>query len=123
MINRMFHIFFITISILCFFTTVSFASPVIEIVPPSGAPGDVIKINGKGFKPEEEVDVLFILDADIKIAIGTEKVDVIKADAQGNFSVSSGIPVNAKPGTYTIEAFGNKDSTTTTKVEVTPKKK
>ncbi|MFQ3573433.1 MAG: hypothetical protein SNJ53_02240 [Thermodesulfovibrionales bacterium] len=123
MMRRYIVIFGAVFFSLFFMISLASASPVLEIVPATGAPGDAIKINGKGFKAGEEVDVLFILEKDMKIGIGTTKVDVIQADQNGNFSVEAGIPVNAKPGTYTIEAIGNKDSNTKTQVEVTPKKK
>lgn len=95
----------------------------ITIEPSSAEAGAAIKIIGRGFKPGEEVDVLFVLEENMKIGLGTTKVDVITADDKGGFNVEAGIPVNAKPGKYTIEAIGNKDSMTTTTVEVTPKKK
>lgn len=120
--KRLVLILFTIVFSLTFIITMAIASPVLEIVPPAGAPGDEIKINGKGFKPDEEIDVLFVLE-DMKIGLGTTKVDVIKADAKGEFSVASGIPMNAKPGSYNIEAIGSMGSNTSIKIEVTPKKK
>jgi len=99
------------------------SSAQITVTPNAGEPAAAIKITGTGFKPGEEVDVLFVLEPMMKIGLGTTKVDAIIADDKGNFTAEAGIPINAKPGSYTIEAIGNKDSKTTTTVEVTPKKK
>lgn len=111
--------------VICVFAISAFASSQAKITvePPSGEPAAAIKIIGTGFKADEEVDVLFILEETMKIGLGTTKVDVIKADDKGNFTAEAGIPINAKPGKYTIEAIGNKNSVTNTTVEVTPKKK
>ncbi|MEN2986408.1 MAG: hypothetical protein ABDH16_07125 [Thermodesulfovibrionaceae bacterium] len=99
-----------------------FAQPQITITPSSGEPATVITIEGKGFKPDEEIDIVIILDEGEKVALGTEKVDVIKADANGVFSVKSGIPINAKPGKHKIEIKGNKGSQLETSIEVISKK-
>lgn len=94
----------------------------VDIAPPSGlAPSDV-KITGKGFLPDEEVDILFVLEETAKVGLGTAKVDVIKADATGNFSVPATIPMNAKPGKYKVEIIGGKGTQAATMFEVTPKK-
>ncbi|MDW7998437.1 MAG: hypothetical protein RMI30_03170 [Thermodesulfovibrio sp.] len=100
-----------------------FAQPQVTITPPKGEPAAVISIDGKGFKPDEEIDIIITLDEGEKVGLGTEKVDVIKADANGVFSVKSGIPINAKPGKHKIEIIGNKGSIIETFVEVTPKEK
>ncbi len=97
------------------------ASIVVE--PVAANPAAAINVSGKGFQPNEEIDILFVLEEHMKIGIGTEKVDIIKADGQGNFTVNAAVPMNAKPGKYKIEVIGNKDSFTTTSIEVTPKKK
>jgi hypothetical protein len=47
---------------------------------------------------------------DVYHSIGTAKADVIVADKSGAFEVSSGIPIKTPPGTYKIEATGNKGS-------------
>lgn len=100
-----------------------FAQPQITINPSSGAPATVITIEGKGFQPDEEIDIVITLDEGEKVGLGTEKTDVIKADAQGAFSVKSGIPINAKPGKHKIDVIGNKGSQLEVFIEVTPKEK
>lgn len=100
-----------------------YAQPQVTITPPKGEPATIITIEGKGFKPDEEIDIIITLDEGEKVALGTEKVDVIKADANGSFSVKSGIPVNAKPGKHKISIKGNKGSSLELEVEVTQKEK
>lgn len=100
-----------------------FAQPQVTITPSKGEPATIITIEGKGFKPDEEIDIIITLDEGEKVALGTEKVDIIKADANGTFSVKSGIPVNAKPGKHKIEIFGNKGTQLQTTIEVTQKEK
>lgn len=94
----------------------------VEITPPGGVAETVIKITGKGFVPQEEVDIIFILEEGMKIGLGTEKVEVIVADAAGVFTANSAIPRMAKPGQYKIEIIGNKGSQTSVTLDVTPKK-
>ena len=96
--------------------------PSVEITPSSGLPETALKITGKGFKPEEEVDILFVLEKAMKIGLGTEKVDVITTDATGSFTANSAIPRMAKPGQYKIEVIGSKGSQTEVAIEVTAKK-
>lgn len=100
-----------------------YAQPKVTINPPKGEPAAVISIEGKGFQPEEEIDIVITLDEGEKVGLGTEKVDIIKTDANGVFSVKSGIPINAKPGKHKIEIVGNKGSQTEVEIEVTPKEK
>ena len=59
--------------------------------------------------PEEEVEIIMQV-GDVYHGLGTAKKDVIVADKNGGFEVSSGIPVKTPPGTYNIEAIGNKGS-------------
>lgn len=100
-----------------------FAQPVVIITPSSGVPADEITIEGKGFQPDEEVDIIITLDEDEKVALGTVEADVIKTDANGSFSVKSGIPINAKPGTYKVDVLGNKGTQLDLKIEVKAKDK
>ncbi len=94
----------------------------VEITPSSGLPETIIKITGKGFQPNEEVDILMTLEEGMKIGLGTEKVDVVAADATGVFTANSAIPRMAKPGQYKIEIIGNKGSQAVATLEVTSKK-
>jgi hypothetical protein len=99
-----------------------FAQPQVIITPSSGAPATIIKIEGKGFQPNEEIDIIITLDEGEKVILGTEKIDVVKTDSGGSFSVQSGIPINAKQGKHKIEIFGNKGSKLEVFIEVTPRK-
>lgn len=105
------------------FPMLVFAQPQVTISPSTGAPATVIKIEGKGFQPEEEIEIVITLDEGERVGLGTEKVDLIKTDAKGAFSIQSGIPINAKPGKHKIEIIGNKGSKLETTIEVTPKEK
>ncbi len=100
-----------------------FAQPQVIITPSIGAPATVIKIEGKGFQPNEEIDIIITLDENEKVGLGTEKTDIIKADVSGSFSVQSGIPINAKPGKHKIDIIGNKGSQLEIFIEVNPKEK
>jgi len=100
-----------------------FAQPTVTITPSSGVPAAIITIEGKGFQPNEEIDIIITLDEGEKVGLGTEKTDVITADANGAFSVKSGIPINAKPGVHKIDVIGNKGSQIELKIEVKPKEK
>ncbi len=107
----------------CAGTQTKSSNATVEVDPQAANAAATIKVTGKGFQPNEEVDILFVLEETMKIGIGTEKVDVIKADANGNFTVNAAVPMNAKPGKYKIEVIGNKESFASTTIEVTPKKK
>jgi hypothetical protein len=115
---------FTTLLMVCVFLPAALMAqnPSVEITPSSGIPEAALKITGKGFQPEEEVDILFILEEGMKIGLGTEKVDVITTDALGAFTANSAIPRMAKPGQYKIEIIGNKGSQTAVSLEVTAKK-
>lgn len=114
----------VSLLMICIFLPVAAMSqnPSVEITPASGVPETALKITGKGFQPQEEVDILFILEEGMKIGLGTEKVDIITADAEGAFAANSAIPRMAKPGQYKIEIIGNKGSQTAVILEVTTKK-
>lgn len=99
------------------------AQPSIIINPSSGAPETAITIEGKGFKADEEIDIILTLGEGEKIGLGTEKIDVIKADASGAFCIKSAIPKMAKSGTYKIEVIGSKGTHVEGKIEVTIKDK
>jgi predicted ATP-grasp superfamily ATP-dependent carboligase len=79
------------------------------VSPASGKASTVIVIQGSQFLPGEEVEVIMTV-GDVYHCLGTAKADVIVADKKGTFEVSSGIPVKTPPGTYKIEATGNKGS-------------
>ncbi len=80
----------------------------ITLTPAVGKKGTAITIEGKGFQAGEVIDITLDLGGGNLVGLGTEKVEEIKADAAGTFKVNSGIPVNAKPGTYKVTAEGNK---------------
>lgn len=109
--------------VICLVPMLVYAQPQVTITPNKGEPAAVITIDGKGFQPDEEIDIIITIDEGEKVGLGTEKVDVIKADTNGTFSVKSGIPINAKPGKYNIDVIGSKGSQLKTELEVTPKEK
>ncbi len=82
----------------------------ITLNPAAGKKGAAIAIEGKGFQSGEVIDITLDLGGGHLVGLGTQKVEEIKADASGAFKVDSGIPVNAKPGTYKVTAEGNKGS-------------
>ena len=94
------------------------AKPTLIITPPSGKARSQITIEGSGFQPKEEVDIVFIAGY-MRHSLGTRKVDVVKANDAGVFKVESGIPIRTPSGTYTVEALGNQGSMATFQVEVT----
>lgn len=81
----------------------------IIISPASAKERAVIVIQGSQFLPNEEVEVIMTV-GDVYHGLGTAKTDVIVANKDGSFEVSSGIPVKTPPGTYKITAYGNKGS-------------
>ena len=82
----------------------------ITMDPPTGKKATAITINGSGFQPQEEVDIVITLGPGQKVGLGTSKVEVIVADDKGEFSVPSAIPRLANPGSYPIEVEGNMGS-------------
>lgn len=100
-------------------TTAQPSKASIAIDPPTGKKSTVITINGTGFQPQEEVDIVITLGPGQKVGLGTEKVEIIVADDKGEFSVPSAIPMNAKPGsTYPIDVEGSKGSLFSTTIAV-----
>jgi uncharacterized membrane protein len=100
-------------------TTAQVSKASIAIDPPTGKKSTVITINGTGFQPQEEVDIVITLGPGQKVGLGTEKIEIVVADDKGAFSVPSAIPMNAKPGTYPIEVEGNMGSMFNTTLVVT----
>lgn len=94
------------------------AKPTLVITPPSGKARSAITIEGSGFQPQEEVDIVFIA-GHLRHSLGTRKVDVVKANDAGAFKVKSGIPIRTPPGTYAVEAVGNRGSMVTFQLQVT----
>jgi hypothetical protein len=95
--------------------------PKIFIHPDSGKPSAAITIWGTGFKPGEEVDIVMTVGPGEKVALGTEKVEVIKANEHGAFTAKTAIYVRAKPGDYAVEASGSQGSEASEKLTVLPK--
>jgi hypothetical protein len=118
---------------LIFFTAVIFICPAmasaqqkeapsVEISPSSGAPATALTITGKGFIPDEEIDIVMILEEGMRVGLGTEKVEAIVADKTGGFNAASAVPLMAKPGQYKVEVEGSKGSQAASTLEVLPKK-
>jgi len=84
--------------------------PSITINPCTDKPKKPITIEGRGFKPNEVVDITLDLGDGILIGLGTQKVEAVTADDKGAFSANSAVPAVAKPGTYMITAEGDKES-------------
>jgi len=93
----------------------------LTLTPDKGKAAAALKIEGKGFKPGEEVDVIIILGEGLRVGLGTAKVDVIVADQSGAFEAQSAVPMNAKPGEYRIDAIGSKGSEAAAVLQVLPK--
>ena len=85
-------------------------APVVTVTPDTGKVKANIVIAGSGFQPGEEIDIVMVLGQGMKIGLGTQKVEIIKADAKGAFSAKSKIYRAAKPGTYPIEVSGSMGS-------------
>jgi hypothetical protein len=81
----------------------------LTIQPASAKAATAIIINGTQFLPGEEVEIIMTV-GDVYHSLGTSKTDVVVANKNGAFEVSSGIPVRTPPGTYKVEATGNKGS-------------
>jgi hypothetical protein len=81
----------------------------LTVQPSSGKARAPLVIQGSQFLPGEEVEIIMQV-GDVYHGLGTAKKDVIVADKNGGFEVSSGIPIKTPPGTYKIEALGNKGS-------------
>lgn len=88
------------------------------VQPASAKAGAVIVLSGSQFLPDEEVEVIMTV-GDVYHSLGTEKAESIVANKNGTFEVSSGVPVRTPPGTYKIEAFGNKGSIAVSNITVT----
>lgn len=84
---------------------------VITITPSAEKPAGVLTIEGAGFKPDETVDLTLDLGDGLLVGLGTTKVEEIRTDSSGAFSVPTGVPRVAKPGTYSVDAEGDKGST------------
>lgn len=81
----------------------------LTVQPSSGKAATPLVIQGSQFLPGEEVEITMQV-GDVYHGLGTEKQDVIVADKNGTFEVSSGIPIRTPEGIYKIEAVGNKGS-------------
>lgn len=91
------------------------------ITPISAPPKSVITIRGSGFLPKEKVEIIMIVDG-IPVELGEEPM-IKEANEMGAFKVKSAIPLNAKPGMYTVKASGNKGTIAVAPLEVEEKKK
>ena len=79
------------------------------ITPMSGPPKTFITIYGAGFVPGEKIEVIVVMDG-VPFDLGRKPM-VKEANEVGAFvSTGSGIPLEAKPGMYTITAKGDKGS-------------
>ncbi len=81
----------------------------LTVQPSTAKAAAPLVIQGSQFLPGEEIEITMQV-GDVYHGLGTEKKDLIVADKNGAFEVSSGIPIKTPPGTYKIEAIGNKGS-------------
>ncbi|KUL00422.1 MAG: hypothetical protein XE12_1381 [Synergistales bacterium 54_9] len=94
------------------------------VEPSEGMPGDKIVFKGSGFLPGERVRVI-LNDGDVPYAfgaVGTGGVTVVGED--GNFVLEprGGIPkVMSGPGTYVVEAVGDKGTKAEAELKILPK--
>lgn len=103
---------------LLFFWAAACANPVVSkaaaakitVTPSAGPKGTPITIEGTGFKPGEHLDITMDLGDGRIVGLGTEKVEVLEADAAGTFKAQSAIPAVAKPGTYQAIVTGENGS-------------
>jgi len=91
------------------------------ITPISGLAASVITIRGSGFIPGEKIEVIMVVEG-IPVELGEEPI-VKEANELGAFKAKSGIPLNAKPGIYSVKALGDKGTMAVAPLEVEEKKK
>ena len=93
------------------------------VTPNSGLPGDKITILGSGFIPGETIEVIIVVDG-IPMELGEEPM-IKEANEMGAFKTKSGIPLDTKPGVYSVKAIGDKGTAAVAplNVEEKPKKK
>jgi len=93
------------------------------ITPNSGLPKSIIHILGSGFIPKEKIEVIMVVDG-LPTELGEEPM-IKEANEVGAFKAKSGIPLDTKPGVYTVKAIGDKGTTAVAplNVEEKPKKK
>ncbi|MBM4330745.1 MAG: hypothetical protein FJ117_05870 [Deltaproteobacteria bacterium] len=91
------------------------------ITPISGLAASIITIRGSGFIPGEKIEVLTVVDG-IPVELGEEPM-IKEANEAGAFKAKSGIPMNAKPGIYSVKAIGDKGTVAVAPLEVEEKKK
>jgi len=98
-------------------TSASAASLV--ITPISGQAASVITIRGSGFIPGEKIEVIMVVDG-IPVELGEEPM-IKEANEVGAFKAKSGIPLDAKPGVYSVKATGDKRTVAVAPLEVEAK--
>jgi hypothetical protein len=93
------------------------------ITPSSGLPRSIIHILGSGFIPGEKIEVIIVVDG-IPMELGEEPM-IKEANEMGAFKTKSGIPLDTKPGVYSVKAIGDKGTAAVAplNVEEKPKKK
>ena len=89
------------------------------ITPISGQAASVITIRGSGFIPGEKIEVIMVIDG-IPIELGEEPM-IKEANEAGAFKAKSGIPMDAKPGVYSVKATGDKGTVAVAPLEVEEK--
>lgn len=95
------------------------ATASLVITPISGQPASVITIRGSGFIPGEKIEIIMVIDG-IPVDLGQEPM-IKEANEGGAFRAKSGIPLNAKPGIYSVKAIGDKGTAAVAPLEVEKK--
>lgn len=89
------------------------------ITPISGLAKSIITIRGSGFVPGEKIEVIMVVEG-IPVELGEEPM-IKEANEEGAFKAKSGIPLNAKPGVYSVKATGDKGTVAVAPLEVEAK--
>jgi len=89
------------------------------ITPISGKPASVIIVRGSGFIPGEKIEIIMVVDG-IPVELGEEPM-IKEANEIGAFKAKSGIPLDAKPGVYSVKATGDKGTVAVAPLEVEEK--
>ncbi|MBO8154403.1 hypothetical protein [Thermovirga sp.] len=119
-------IFAVIIAVYCIGgMTIAIAGEAKLVINPSeGKPGDKIVFMGSGFQAEEKIRVI-LNDGDVPYvfgAVGTGGIVVAKDDGTFILEPRGGIPkAISGPGTYVIEAIGDKGTKATAELKILPK--
>ena len=98
----------------------------ISVTPNRGVPGTKLLITGTGFIPKEKVKVILHVQ-NVQLQFGTSGsggVCVVNQDGTFKLEPIGGVPIAAsivKPGSYKVDAIGEKGSFASSQLEVLKK--